>query len=83
MYTKDQMVLLLKWHNSTIYQNIYQSVTISEIYRDLPLFWYSSLGNLSFPWKVFPANFKAIFSKNSSTSKLSTMENLSSPNLST
>ena len=30
-------------------ENIYQSTTVSEICKDLPLFEYSSLGNLSFP----------------------------------
>ena len=41
------------------YRNIYKFITVLEIFRDLPLFGYSSLGNSS------------------------TMENLSSPNLST
>ena len=34
---------------TNIYIYIYQSTTISEICRDLPLFGYSSLGNSSFP----------------------------------
>ena len=56
----------------TVYRNIYQFATISKIYRDLPLFWYLSLENSSFPWylsfiKKFSANLNAIFSKNSSS----------------
>ena len=52
-----------KLHNSIVYRNIYQSITVSEICRDLPLFGYSSLGNSSFPWY-------------SSSWNLSTMEKL-------
>ena len=37
-------------------ENIYQSTTVSEICKDLPLFEYSSLGNLSFPWYLSSIN---------------------------
>ena len=36
-----------KWHNSTIYRNIYQSTTASEICRNLPLFGYLNSMNSS------------------------------------
>ena len=49
----------VKMYNSIVYRNIYKFITVLEIFRDLPLFGYSSLENSS------------------------TMENLSSPNLST
>ena len=45
-----------KWHNITIYWNIYQSTTVSEICKDLPLFEYLSLGNLSFSWYLSSIN---------------------------
>ena len=82
-----------KWHNSTVYRNIHQFITVLEICRNLPLFGYSNLGNSSFPWyssfmnsnsiKNFPANLITIFSKNSSLWNSSIMENLSFSNLST
>ena len=39
-----------KWHNSTVYRNIYQSTIVLEICEDLLFFGYSSLGNMSFTW---------------------------------
>ena len=82
-----------KWHNSIVYGNIYQSITVSKMCRDLLLFGYLSLGNLSFSWyssfmnsgsiKNFPANLITIFSKNSNLWSSSTMKNSSSPNSST
>ena len=39
-----------KWPNSIFLQIILQSITVSKIYKDLPLFAYSSLVKSSFPW---------------------------------
>ena len=60
-----------KQPNSTFLQTMLQSITVSEICRDLSLFRYSSLAKSSFPWyssswnsstiKKFPANLMYIY----------------------
>ena len=61
-----------KWHNTIDYWNIYQFTTVLEICRNLQLFWYLSLRNLSFEFnKKFSSKFEGYFFK---VSKLKELE---------